>query len=322
MARIAVIGGGAIGCFYAAQCVLAGHAVSVLFRRDADRVARDGLRLHRTPTDQVAGTFRGDLALSPTAMRVCRTAEELTREGAPDWILVAMKTTALGSAAPHLAEAARGGGDVVVLCNGLDVEEDLVPVIEPSRLFGMLCFVCVDRDAEGVIHHRAHGRVAVGHRDDDARRASRLADLVTGIGIRCERVASLREARWRKLAWNIPFNGLGVVGADGGANTSIILADAGLRQRAEVLMRETIAIANADLAARGRPERIDADVLVPELFERTAGMGCYRTSTQLDLLGGRPLEIEHLFARPLRRSYQLDVMAPGLARLLAELEHA
>ncbi len=322
MARIAVIGGGAIGCFYAAQCILAGDAVSILLRRDADRVARDGLRLRQTPTDQVAGTRCGDLTLPPTAMRICRTAEDLMADGRPDWLLVAVKTTALAQAAQQIAEVAGRSADVVVLCNGLDVEDDLVRVVEPRRLFGMLCFVCVERDGEGVIHHRAHGRVAVGHRGDDAIEATRLADLMSGAGIRCDRVPSLREARWRKLAWNIPFNGLGVVGAQGGADTAMILADARLRVRAEALMRETIAIANADLAQRGRPEGIDAEALVPELFDRTAGMGCYRTSTQVDRLAGRPLECEHLFVRPLRRAQALGVRTPELDALVAALERA
>ncbi len=319
MARIAVIGAGAIGCFYAAQCILAGHAVSILMRRDADRVARDGLRLRQTPTDQVAGTRCGELTLPPTAMRVCRVAEDLMVDGPPDWILVAVKTTALAQAADLIARAASRGGAVVVLCNGLDVEEDLVTAVEPRRLFGMLCFVCVDRDGEGVIHHQAHGRVAVGHRDDDAFETSRLADLMIAAGVRCDRVPSLREARWRKLAWNIPFNGLGVVGSRGGADTAMILADIGLRTRAEALMRETIAIANADLAGRGRGERIEPEELVSELFERTAGMGRYRTSTHLDRLAGRPLELDHLFMRPLQRARALGVAAPELGALVAHL---
>ncbi len=322
MARIAIIGGGAVGCFYAAQCVLAGHDVRLLLRRDADRVSREGLRLRQTPTDQVAGTARVDLVLPPTSLRVCRAPGELVRGGPPEWTLVALKATALTQSQPLLAPIAECGSDVVVLCNGLDVERDLAGMVSARRLFGMLCFVCVNREDDGLIHHLAHGRVAVGHLEDDATQSQRLHDLMSGAGIRCDRVDSLREARWRKLAWNIPFNGLGVVGAQGGADTAMVLGDAGLRARAGRLMLETIAVANADLASGDRRGCIDPITFVPELFSRTAGMGRYRTSTQLDWLARRPIEWEALFQRPLRRAYELSVPVPELTSLVHQLERA
>lgn len=321
MARIAIIGGGAIGCFYGAQCILAGHDVRLLLRRDADRVSREGLHLRQTPTEQVTGTARRDLVLPPTAMRVCRTPDDLVRDGAPDWAFVALKATALPHAAALLAPLAGSSCGVVVLCNGLDVERDLAGVIEARRLFGMLCFVCVNRDDDGVIHHLAHGRVAVGHLEDDAVQVARLSALIGGAGIHCDQVESLREARWRKLAWNIPFNGLGVVGADGGADTAMVLGDVRLRDQAQRLMLETIAIANADLASRSGTGRIDPLALVPELFARTAGMGSYRTSTQIDWQSRRPIELEPMFLRPLRRANALGISVPELAALVGLLEH-
>ena len=44
------------------------------------------------------------------------------------------------------------------------------------------------------------------------------------------------EALWRKLCWNVPFNGLSIVG--GGITTDLILNSPALRNRAEKLMKE------------------------------------------------------------------------------------
>jgi 2-dehydropantoate 2-reductase len=44
--------------------------------------------------------------------------------------------------------------------------------------------------------------------------------------VKCHVVDNVAEARWRKLIWNVPFNGLSI--ATGGLTTDRILADAGL----------------------------------------------------------------------------------------------
>ena len=64
---------------------------------------------------------------------------------------------------------------------------------------------------------------------------------------------NLRWARWDKLCWNIPFNGLSV--AAGGIGTEAITGDALLRATAERTMREVVAAGNADLEAKGSPDR-------------------------------------------------------------------
>ena len=54
--------------------------------------------------------------------------------------------------------------------------------------------------------------------------------------IRVRYADSLEEALWRKLCWNIPFNGLSIVG--GGITTDLIVANQELRKRARQLMIE------------------------------------------------------------------------------------
>jgi len=48
-------------------------------------------------------------------------------------------------------------------------------------------------------------------------------------------------------------------------------------------------------------------------------MGAYRPSTMIDYLGGKAMEIESMFAEPLRRAESLGLKAPCLALLTAVL---
>jgi len=84
--------------------------------------------------------------------------------------------------------------------------------------------------------------------------------------------------RWRKLVWNIPFNGLSILG--GGLDTSAILADVALRRVTLALMDEVIFAANKC----GYPLPGAAAI---EQIKRTETMGAYKPSTLLDWGAGR-----------------------------------
>jgi 2-dehydropantoate 2-reductase len=119
------------------------------------------------------------------------------------------------------------------------------------------------------------------------------------------------------LCWNIPFNGLAV--AAGGITTERIVGDTGLRKTARSLMEEVIAAGNADLAAHSEAARIDQAGIVERMFKLTDTMGDYRPSTMIDFVEGRPMEVEAIFAEPLRRAQSLGVATPQLSLITALL---
>jgi 2-dehydropantoate 2-reductase len=286
--------------------------VGFLARRDAATLASRGLLLHQTSTPQVAGSEVARLHMTPTAFQVASDPHALKP---PDWLLIALKTTAL-DALPALAGPLIGPRTrVVALCNGLGAEERLAELAPPQQVLGLVCFVCINRDADGTIHHLAHGQLTAGSFTEDPEEAARLVELWTSAGITCHAPSSLREARWRKLVWNVPFNGLGVVHD---LTTDRILADPALLIEARTLMREVIAAANADLAAAGRTERLE-DAWADEQERRTHEMGAYVSSTLMDARAGAPLELDALFGEPLRRAERLGVATPALQRLWAAL---
>ena len=322
MARVVIVGAGAIGQFYGAQLILAGHEVCFVARRDLAALRSRGLVLHQEPSDHVASTCtHRQLVLPPTAFRATADPAEAAAGGA-DWCLLTTKASALPEAQRLCGPAVERGARLAALLNGLGVEDALAQWCPPQRVFGVLCFICVNRDADGTIRHIAHGRVGVGHLLDQPAESAALAGLWRSAGISVVEPPCLLEARWRKLAWNIPFNGLSVAGGLPGRGTQAILGDAALRARCERLMRETIRIGNADLAAHGRAERIDEDAWTAEQFRLTTEMGDYLTSTLLDLRAGLPLETGPIFHEPLRRAVTLGVAAPELAWLVGKMSNA
>ena len=121
---------------------------------------------------------------------------------------------------------------------------------------------------------------------------------------------SLEEALWRKLCWNIPFNGLSIVG--GGITTDLILANQVLRDRARQLMIE---IQSAAIVHGVTIE----DTFLDKQFELTEGMGPYRPSSLIDFVEGKPVEVEAIFGEALRKGQSKGVGMVALNKLYTEL---
>jgi 2-dehydropantoate 2-reductase len=312
---IAIVGSGAVGCFYGARLVRGGADVRFLLRRDYARVAADGLTVRQVPAPDIAGSDRErSFHLPSTAFRACRSVSEVAARGAPDWIWLAVKTTAVAAVMDDLAAIAGPRTRIAALCNGLGVEDALAARFGAERIFGVLCFVCINRQADGSIDHLGHGQLGLGSLAGGP--CDDLAALCDLGGIQRTIYPSLTEARWRKLVWNIPFNGLCTVND---CTTDAILADPRLAADARALMVETIAAANADLAERRDPARIGED-WIDEQFRRTREMGPYAPSTLLDRRAGAIMELDALFREPLRRAHRHGVATPVLAQVVAALD--
>ncbi len=120
---------------------------------------------------------------------------------------------------------------------------------------------------------------------------------------------NLGTERWRKLVWNIPFNGLAVRER---LDTERILGRAELRGEVEALMQEVLQAA-ACCGHALPPETIALQLA------RTEEMGPYRPSTLIDYEAGKALELESIWGEPLRRSQAKGASSPRLSALYHEL---
>ena len=303
MAAVAVIGAGAVGSYYGARLAQAGHDVRFLLRRDYAAVAARGLRIE---------SHHGDFVLERPAI-----VRDPAAIGPVDWVLCALKTTSLDAAPALIAPCLGPETRVLAIMNGLGVEETLAAALDSDRVFGGLAFTCINRGEPGTVHHYDYGQVVLAHLRDDPAELERALTLWQGAAVEVSAAPSLIRARWEKLCWNVPFNGLAV--AAGGVPTDAVVTNPALRRQARALMEEVVAAGNADLAARARPERIDGPAVITRMFALTDAMGAYRPSTLIDYLEGRAIEVDAIFAEPVRRARAHNVPTPRLELLTALL---
>jgi len=302
--RVAIIGAGAIGCYYGGRLLQAGHDVHFLMRSDYDAVKANGLHI-TSP--------RGDMDFpSPT---IARDPQEI---GPVDWVVCSLKATTT-DAARQLIEPCLGPRTrILVLMNGLGLDERFGDWFGPERIFGGMAFVGINRLRPGHVAHIGYGAVVVGHLLNDPAEVERALALWAPAQVDFTGHVSLRAARWEKLCWNIPFNGLTVVA--GGISVDHIVGDPDLRAVAWATMEEVVAAGNADLEDRGEDFRINGDAHVSRMFTQTDTLGPYKPSTMIDFVQGRALEIDALWQRPLDRARELGLPVPHLATLTALLQ--
>jgi len=299
--RIAVIGAGALGLYYGALLQRAGNEVLFLLRRDYEAIIRQGLTVR-----SIAGDFHLD------QVRGYRSPGEI---GPVDLVLVGLKTFD-NRLLPELLPPLLGPGTrVLTLQNGLGNEEALADLWDPGRVLGGVAFLCANRGEPGTVHHLGAGHIFLGaYKQENTSAAQETAQLFRDAGVRCEAVPDLVRARWEKLVWNIPFNGLCAL-LD--KPVDALLAHGRSRQLVADIMGEVVAAANAQELSNSLDE-----ALVGTMITFTEAMGPYRPSMQIDREEGRPLELEAIFARPLQRGKERGVAMPRAEALLALLEMA
>lgn len=298
--RVGIIGTGAIGGFYGVMLARAGYDVHFLLRSEFSAVSQNGLR--------VDSQVHGMLSLDP--VQAYASADDMP---ACDWLLVGAKTTGNDGIAPAIIQAAAPGAKVLMLQNGLGVEDDLRALLPDSlHLLGGLCFICVHRTGPGQIAHQAFGAVNLGYHSGPAvDGAARLtvveegAALFHAAGLESVAMDNLNKARWQKLVWNVPYNGLSVLL---NASTTPLMADPDSRELIQGLMAEVVQ--GAEACGHTLP-----DGYAEQLFKVTGHMPDYRPSMHHDFVEKRPLELEAIYAKPLAAAFAAGCDMPKIRAL-------
>ncbi len=290
MARsYAILGTGALGGYYGARLARAGCDVHFLVHSDYDHVRQHGLRVESPD---------GDFSIPKP--NIYRDARDLPP---CDVVCVCLKTTQ-----NHLLpELLPPTGLVLVMQNGLGIEEQIAKITGPDRVAACLCFLCSNKIGPGHIRHLDYGHVVLaGHQP----LLHEIAGDFQRAGIPASVTPDIRLARWQKLVWNIPYNGLSVI-LD--ANTDELMAHPATRQLIEDIMREVVADARACGVA------LDEEI-IGKMLANTEKMIPYRTSMKIDFDLGRPMEVEAIFANPLRAARAAGADSPRLEMLYRQLQ--
>jgi len=302
--RIGIIGTGAIGGFYGVMLARAGYDVHFLLRSEYEAVLQNGLRIN--------SAVHGSLHLD--AVQAYRSTADMPK---CDWLLVGAKSTSNPELAPLIVEAAGEDAKVVVLQNGLGVEADLRQVLPNNiHLFGGLCFICVHRSALGVVEHQALGGVNLGYHSGSAATLEQQQALVEegvamfrAAGVDSNAADNLAQARWQKLVWNVPYNGLSVL-LDSG--TAPLMSNPDSRALVRSIMLEVCGAA----AACGHPL---PEVLVDRMMMATDHMPNYLPSMYHDHAHGRALELDSIYAAPLAAAANAGFVMPKTEALYQAL---
>jgi 2-dehydropantoate 2-reductase len=296
--RIAVVGSGAIGSYYGAKLAHGGSDVHFLMRGDLSEVRQKGLYVRSKGEN-----FRVARA------NFYRSTKEI---GPCDLVLIAVKTTSNTDLVDLIPPLLHERTMLLTLQNGLGNEEFLAEHFGAERLLGGLCFTCLSRISRTEIERYDYGRIVIGeYGRKPSERTHAIASQFSVCGIKCSVATDLALERWRKLVWNIPFNGLSILG--GGIDTAAILANEALHRVTRALMDEVIDAANkCGHALESAAAR--------EQLKRTEEMGQYKPSTLLDWEAGKPLEIEAIWGEPLRRAAAAGANTPGLQMVYALLK--
>jgi 2-dehydropantoate 2-reductase len=298
--RIAIVGAGAIGTFYGAQLALAGAEVDFFVRSGLAEIRARGITLRE-------GSALQTLPAARTA--VYATTEEI---GPVDIAIITLKNTANDRLAALLPPLLGPQTIILTLQNGLGADELLASLFGRERVVGGLAFIAAVREAPGEIRIYTPGYVTLGEFKGPAgKRVRQLVELFRRAGVKCNAVDDLAEARWRKLVWNVPYNGLTI--AAGGITTDRILASPEWKREVRALIDEVVR------AAAKFGYVITAD-FITEQFAHTRRMGAYQPSSLVDYLAGRAVEVEAIWGEPLRRAQAAGVAMPHLGKLYGQLK--
>ena len=304
MTTFAVVGTGALGGYYGGLLARSGREVHFLLRSDADYVTKHGLQID---------SKQGDFHL-PTV----NAYSDVRNMPKCDCLILALKSTQNQHLPELLPPLMHDQSMVLVLQNGLHVEQPTRAVVGPGRVAGGCCFLCSNKVGPGHIRHLDYGRIVMGpYRGLDDSEPGPSMSLMTDLqqemvaaGIDCETAESLTLARWRKLMWNIPFNGLSVIL---NSSTDKIMQHFDSRALAESIIREVRQTACA-CGHFIEPE------FVQRMMDHTDAMVPYDSSMRLDFLAGRPIEVEAIYGNAVRAADRANVDAPILRTLYRQLK--
>lgn len=279
--RIAVMGAGAVGCYYGGMLAREGHAVTLIGRpQHVAAVKQDGLFLD-------SRSFQGYVP-----MQASTDASAVAGAGL---VLFCVKSTDTETAAVAIAPHLEADALVLSLQNGVDNAERLQGAL-PQTVVAAVVYVATEMAGPGRVKHHGRGDLVIG----TSATSEELAALFAGAGVPVQVSDNVSGALWTKLIVNCAYNALSAV-------TKLpygrVVQGEGVMAVMQDVVQECLAVAQA------------AGVAVPgDVWQTVAGIGAAMpnqfSSTAQDLMRGKPSEIDHLNGYVVRKGEALGIATP------------
>lgn len=289
--KIAVMGAGAVGCYYGAVLAMAGHEV-VLIGRAAlvEAVQANGLILEKADQRHVCRVAASD---DPAAVAGAGMVLFCVKSG--DTVAAARQI------APHLSP------DTLLMSfqNGVSNPETLA-VVTGCPVIPTVVYVATGMAGPGIVQHHGRGDLVIGGPGAD-----RAAEILTAAGVETTVSDNVMGVLWGKLLVNCAFNALSAISQLPYARLNALEGVAALQ---DDLVAECLAVAQAEGIAVP-PQIHDTIRAIP------VTMAGQYSSTAQDLQRGKPTEIDFLNGEIVRlaKRHGIDVPINRTLTLLVKL---
>ena len=301
--RVAVMGAGAVGCYFGGMLARAGAPVTLIGRRTCvEAIAREGLFL-----DTVYFQERIEVAASrlPEAAR-----------GA-SLVLFAVKANDTEQAAQTLAPHLDPGATILSLQNGADNVARMRAAAKLEALPAVV-YVAAAMPEPGHVKHVGRGDLVIGDFDGNAARREeieRLAATFVRAGVPCRISGNIEGELWTKLIMNCAYNAISALGQ---ARYGTIARNPMTRDLIKLVIKEAVAVAHAAGVRLPDEDLFAAGIKLGETISEAT------SSTAQDIARGKRTEIDSLNGYVVRRGSDLGIATPvnqtlfALVKLLEE----
>ncbi|RYO80542.1 hypothetical protein DL766_007276 [Monosporascus sp. MC13-8B] len=202
--RILIFGTGSVGAVYA-WMLSKSAKITTICRSNFDEASRNGFTIHST-------LWGNDLKVKPVVARTISQAVELA-DGQPfDFVVIAAKALpTMPSTAELIRPAVSGDTTIVLIQNGIGVEEEFAVAYPANPLLSAVVYLPVTQISPAVVHHREVELLHVGTYPAGAapkakEAAQAFTELVRSSGgsVKCHN--DIQVERWTKLLVNGSWN--------------------------------------------------------------------------------------------------------------------
>lgn len=280
--KIAVMGAGAVGCYFGARLARAGHDVTLIARPShVEAITQHGLILESGGTQD--------------HIQIQATTEASGVTGA-DIVLFCVKSTDTESAGRSIAPHLKPHATALCLQNGVDNAERLQPLIKAIAVPAAV-YVAVEMAGPGHVRHHGRGDLIIGASPLSADIAKHFGDAAIPTRV-SDRVI---DTLWTKLTTNCAYNALSAVAE---LPYGPMLAVEGVADVIRIVVDECVAVSRA--LGVSLPHDIHDTVLA-----LAGAMPQQYSSTAQDLTRGKPTEIDYLNGYVVRKGAELGIPTPA-----------
>jgi 2-dehydropantoate 2-reductase len=298
--RFAIVGAGALGCYFAALMTKAGHRVALIARgRHLEAIRRDGIHL-----EDLGESYR----VAPE--RVSDRPEDV---GPVDAVVLAVKAWQVREAADQMRPLVTSGTRVLPLQNGIETWDELAQVLGDEAPLMALCRVVCALTGPGHVRHvAAEPTVAMGERNGAglSGNAAALAAALRSSGIRVDHPEDMRAALWEKLMFIAGVSGTGAVAR---ANVGEMRACPPTRDLLQRILEEVASVARASGVSLAGDSVGHAMTFVDSMAPASTA------SMQRDIAEGRPSELEAIIGVVVRLGREAGIAIPATSFVYASL---